>query len=148
MLKRVPIFNLKVRLFREDGTSYISSFLVHADDYIVARSVLETYLNENKADTLLKYDRVDCIWNEGSEYVVMDVGENQEQETPQPLTLEQLEKRIGKPVCTVTKEIYRKGKEPFNWTILQRVSDDFIYHAYGVIRYDCADFYDYEPVKN
>jgi hypothetical protein len=75
MLKRIPIFNLKVRLLREDGTDYISSFLVHADDYIIARDVLERYLVENKEDTLLKYDKVDCIWNDGSEYVVMNVGD-------------------------------------------------------------------------
>ena len=73
MLKSVCVYELMVRLYRVDGTNYTFPFIVHAEDGIKARSILEKYLTENKEDSGLKYEKVDCIWNTGSKYIVMNV---------------------------------------------------------------------------
>lgn len=73
MLQQVCVFKLNVRLYKSDGTNYIEQFIVKANDYINAHTVLEKYLTENKKDTNLIYDKIDCITNVDSEYVVMDI---------------------------------------------------------------------------
>ena len=73
MLKSVCVYELMARLYKEDGTNYTFPFTVHADDGIKERSILEKYLVENKEDVGLIYNKVDCIWNVGSKYIVMNV---------------------------------------------------------------------------
>lgn len=73
MLKEVCVYELMVRLYQKNGSSYTFPFTVHAEDGTKARGVLEKYLTENKEDVGLKYEKVDCIWNTGSKYIVMNV---------------------------------------------------------------------------
>jgi hypothetical protein len=60
------------------------------------------------------------------------------------LTLDELRQMNGQPTWKVTERVGLRPAQA-HWTIIEKVKDNMVYHAYGVCEYEGAKFYNRPP---